>query len=412
MCSNNKKLQEYARLLVEVGVNIQPGQTLVITCPVDQAPFARMCAKVGYDRGCKEVVVRWGDDALTRMKYLNAQPEVFDVVPEWTVRFTTDYAKEGAAFLNIISSDPENLSGVDPDRISRFNKAAAVALREYRTLAMNSAFPWSIGALASPSWARMVFPGLEEQAAIEALWDKIFDAVRVSGDGTAVDAWNAHTERLRVRMDKLNSYRFDRLHYYNGLGTDFAIGLAKGHIWQAGGEYTHKGQYFIPNMPTEEIFTAPDRNRAEGTICASMPLCIDGNVIKDICFTVQEGKIVSATASQGEDHLLRALDVDEGAKYFGEVALVPYDSPISNTKVLFYNTLFDENAACHFAFGEAYPTTVEGASEWDKDTCVKNGVNVSATHEDFMVGTADLSIDGYQADGTVVPVFRNGNFVF
>lgn len=406
------KLKEYAKLLVDVGTNLQDGQRLVLSCDVDNAKFARLCADAAYERGCKEVVVRWTDDYMTRAKYLRAKDEIFDTIPSWVVSVNTENAKEGAAFLHVISDDPENLKGVDPERLKRNAKAGAVALKEYRALSMAGGFPWSIGALASPAWAKAVFPNLCEKDAVEALWEKIFMAVRITGDGTAVEKWHAHDEQMQRRTKLLNEHRFESLHYYNALGTDFTVGLCKGHIWCAGGERTTKGQYFMPNMPTEEIFTAPERNRAKGVICAAMPLCMDGNIIENIRFEVDNGKIVKATASKGEDILKQAIEVDEGAAYFGEVALVPYDSPISNTKTLFYNTLFDENAACHFAFGEAYPTTVEGAVDWDEETRAKNGVNVSATHIDFMVGTKDLSIDGIKADGTVVPVFENGNFTF
>ena len=406
------KLKEYAQLLVRVGVNVQKGQDLVITSQVDQAPFARLCAQAAYEAGARQVDMLWSDDALTRMRYLCAADEVFDTIPEYRVRFSTDYAENNACFLHLVSSDPENLKGVDPGRLERFQRAYGRQMKRYRELGMASAFPWSIGALASPSWAKLVFPDLPVEEAVAALWEKIFLAVRVTGDGTAVEKWRQHQENLQRHVEILNGYAFDRLHYYNALGSDFTVGLCKGHIWCAGGEFTPKGQFFMPNMPTEEVFTAPDRNRCEGVICAALPLCKDGNVIRDIRFVVKEGKIVEATASAGEELLKKSITVDEGASRFGEAALVPYDSPISNSKTLFFNTLFDENAACHLAFGEAYPTTVQGALDMSEEERLAAGINSSITHEDFMVGTADLNIDGYTADGRCVPVFRNGNFAF
>jgi aminopeptidase len=406
------KLKEYAELLVRVGVNVQKGQDLVITSQVDQAPFARLCVQAAYEAGARAVDMAWSDDAIARMTYLNADESVFDVIPEYRIRFNTDYAEGGACFLHLISSDPENLKGVDPSRLERAHRAYGKYMKRYRELGMASAFPWSIGALASPAWAKRVFPDLPEAEAVAALWEKIFMAVRVTGDGTAVEKWRQHQENLQRHVDILNGYAFDRLHYYNALGSDFTVGLCKGHIWCAGGEKTPKGQFFMPNMPTEEIFTAPDRNRCDGVICAALPLSKDGNVIRDIRFVVKAGKIVEATASANEELLRKSIAVDEGASRFGEVALVPYDSPISNSKTLFYNTLFDENAACHLAFGEAYPTTVEGALEMSEEERLSAGLNKSITHVDFMVGTADLSIDGYTADGRCVPVFRDGNFVF
>ena len=406
------KLKEYAELLVRVGVNVQKGQDLVITSQVDQASFARLCVQAAYEAGARAVDMAWSDDAIARMTYLNADESVFDVIPEYRIRFNTDYAEGGACFLHLISSDPENLKGVDPSRLERAHRAYGKYMKRYRELGMASAFPWSIGALASPAWAKRVFPDLPEAEAVAALWEKIFMAVRITGDGTAVEKWRQHQENLQRHVEILNGYAFDRLHYHNALGSDFTVGLCKGHIWCAGGEKTPKGQFFMPNMPTEEIFTAPDRNRCDGVICAALPLSKDGNVIRDIRFVVKAGKIVEATASANEELLRQSIAVDEGASRFGEVALVPYDSPISNSKTLFYNTLFDENAACHLAFGEAYPTTVEGALEMSEEERLSAGLNKSITHVDFMVGTADLSIDGYTADGRCVPVFRDGNFVF
>ena len=406
------KLKEYADLLVRVGVNVQKGQNLVITSQVDQAPFARLCARAAYDAGARLVDLSWSDDALSRMKYLNAADDVFDAIPEYAVRFNTDYAEGNACFLHLSSSDPENLKGVDPSRMERFQRAYGRQMKRYRELGMSSAFPWSIGALAAPAWAKLVFPNLSEKDALAALWEKIFMAVRVTGDGTAVEKWRQHQQNLQHHVDVLNGYAFDRLHYYNALGTDFTVGLCRDHIWCAGGEETPKGQFFMPNMPTEEVFTAPDRNRCDGVIYAALPLSKDGNLIRDIRFVVKEGRIVEAAASENEELLKKSISVDEGACRFGEVALVPYDSPISNSKTLFYETLFDENAACHLAFGEAYPTTVKGGLDMSEEERVAWGLNKSITHVDFMIGTADLSIDGYTADGRVVPVFRNGNFAF
>ena len=406
------KLREYADLLVRVGMNVQKGQDMVITAQVDQAPFARLCARAAYDAGARQVDMNWGDDALSRMKYLCAADEVFDTIPEYVIRFNTDYAESGACFLRLFSSDPENLKGVDPGRIERAHRAVGKYMKKYRDMAMGSAFPWSIGALASPAWAKLVFPDKPETEAVAALWEKIFMAVRVTGDGTAVEKWRQHLDNLQRHVRILNDYAFDRLHYYNSLGSDFTVGLVKGHIWCAGGESTPGGHFFLPNLPTEEIFTAPDKDRCEGVICASLPLSKDGNVIRDFRFVVKAGKIVEASAGEGEEILRKAISVDEGAARFGEVALVPYDSPISNSKTLFYNTLFDENAACHLAFGAAYPMTIEGGTAMTDEERAQRGMNESITHVDFMVGTADLSIDGYTADGRCVPVFRNGNFAF
>lgn len=406
------KFKEYAKLLVEVGVNIQKGQTLVIGSPVDCAWFARLCARAAYAAGCREVVMRWSDDELTREKYLHAEDSVFDSLPAWQAEFDNGYARQGAAFLHISARDPENLVGVDPDRIARSQRSSGEALKEYRELTMSNTVPWCIGSIPIPSWARKVFPGCPEDEAVEKLWEAIFQTVRVDGSGAAVDRWREHLAGLKGHMDRLNGLNLESLHYTNSLGTDLTIRLPEGHIWAAGSSETKSGLPFIANMPTEEVFTAPLRNGVDGVVCSSMPLVHNGVVIDKIRFQVREGKIVEASAQTGEDALKAAITLDEGASCFGEVALVPYDSPISRQKLLYYNTLFDENASCHLAFGEAYPECLQGGAEMSKEERKARGLNDSITHVDFMVGTADLSITGKTRDGREVPVFVDGNFAW
>ncbi len=402
-----EKLQEYARLLVRVGLNVQKGQDLIISCPVECAYFARLCAAEAYAIGCREVVMNWHDDAMSRMKYLQAAEDVFETVPVWRERFFNDYAKAGAAYLAISATDPENLKGVDPQRIVKSQQASGKALKDFDRLQMASGFPWCIASIPIPSWAERVFPGAPD--AVDRLWDAIFAAVRISGDGKCVEKWQSHLDTLHRRVEKLNSLRLASLHYTNSLGTDLTIRLPQGHIWEAGNDVTPKGQTFIANIPTEEIFTAPLKNGIDGVVYSAMPLVNDGNIIDKFHFVVKEGRIVEAHAEKGEDSLLAAISLDEGARYFGEVALVPYDSPISNQKILYYNTLFDENAACHLAFGEAYPC-IEGGRDMTKEELKARGLNDSITHVDFMVGTPDLSIVGTTQDGRQVPIFVDGNF--
>ena len=405
------KLREYARLLVRVGLNVQKGQTLVISSPVECAWFARMCAQEAYAIPCREVVMNWSDDALGRMKYLHADESVFDDVPLWRRHFYNDYALEGAAYLAISASDPENLKGVDSGRLVRAQQASGRALKDFDRLQMCGGFPWCIASIPIPSWAKRVFPDLPQEEAMERLWDAILRAVRITGDGNAVERWQAHIRTLGERLEKMNAFNFKSLHYTNSLGTDLTVELPEGHVWEAGNDVTMKGQTFIANIPTEELFTAPLKTGVNGVVYSSMPLVNGGNIIDGFCFKVQDGKIVEAAARQGEEYLRSAISVDEGASYFGEVALVPYDSPISNQKILFYNTLFDENASCHIAFGEAYPCLKDGHG-LSKDELKKRGLNDSITHVDFMVGTADLSIVGTTHDGREIPVFVDGNFAF
>lgn len=404
-----QKLKEYAALLAQVGLNIQPGQRLVISSPVECAYFARLCASAAYDVGCREVVMNWHDDALAREKYLRADSSVFDEVPLWRQHFFNDHANEGAAYLAISAEDPENLKGVDPDRLVRAQRAGGKALADFYRLQMSSGFPWCIASIPIPSWATRVFPDVPEDEAMAKLWEAIFHTMRINGDGKSAQRWQQHIEQLAERKEKMNALNFKSLHYTNALGTDLTVELPEGHIWESGDDVTQKGQTFVANMPTEELFTAPLRTGINGVVYASMPLVNDGNIIDGFRFAIRDGKIVEAVAQKGQEFLEAAISVDEGACYFGEVALVPYDSPISNLKLLFYNTLFDENAACHIAFGEAYPC-IEGGRDMTKEQLKEKGLNDSITHVDFMIGTKDLQIVGTTYDGREIPVFVDGNF--
>lgn len=401
------KLREYARLLVRVGLNIREGQRLVVSSPVECAFFARLCAQEAYDARCREVVMNWHDDALTRMKYLQADSAVFDEVPLWRRHFFNDHALEGAAYLAISATSPENLKGVDPDRLVRSQRASGEALKDFDRLQMSSGFPWCIASIPIPAWAKAVFPESEEP--VEELWQAIFRAVRVSGDGRAVERWQTHLATLRRRADRLNALRLTSLHYRNALGTDLTVELPEDHLWEAGDDETPQGQRFIANIPTEEIFTAPLRTGVNGVVYSAMPLVHEGNIIDKFHFAVSHGRITEAHAERGEETLTAAISVDEGARYFGEVALVPYASPISQEHLLFYNTLFDENAACHIAFGEAYPC-IRGGRDMSKEELKAKGLNDSITHVDFMVGTPDLSIVGTTREGEEIPIFTEGNF--
>ena len=407
-----EKLREYARLLVEIGVNIRKDQTLVISSPVDCAPFARLCVEAAYAAGARNVVMRWGDDAIAKQYFLHAADELFDSVPEWTKVMMNSLAEEGAAFLSIIGNDPEAFLGVDPARMLRSSRASGRDLAPFRTRLMANRNSWSIGAIPVPSWAKKVFPDCGEDEAMEKLWDAIFKSVRITGRGDAVENWRRHVETLQRHVAQMNEWRFERLRYRNALGTDLTIRLPKEHLWAGGSSSTGEGQVFIANMPTEEIFTAPLRDGIDGVVCAAMPLVHNGNVIEGIRFVVRDGKIVEAHADRGEELLKTAISVDEGASRFGEVALVPYDSPIRSQEILFYDTLFDENAACHLAFGDAYPDCVRGGEDMSAEELAAAGLNHSDTHVDFMIGTADLSIVGTRADGEEIEIFRDGNFTF
>lgn len=406
------KLNEYAHLLVEVGMNVQPGQTPYIRGPVECAPLVRKCVEAAYDAGARDVIVEWNDDFIARQKYLKADEAVFSEFPDYLQK-RYDYMVETACpLLSIIGSDPEMLKGVDPARIQTWQRTSGTHTRAFYDAMTAGKFQWSIGAHPTEAWAEKVFPDKKGQAAIDALWDAVFATCRISGDGKAVERWKEHCAATAQRSRILNEYNFASLHYTNSKGTDLTIELPEGHIWAGGSEDTQSGITCVPNIPTEEIFTAPKLDGVNGRVYSALPLALDGNLVKDFYMDFENGKIVNVHAEEGEAFLKSAIELDEGASYLGEVALVAYDSPIRETEILFYNTLFDENASCHLAFGSAYPNCIKGGELLSSEEQKKLGLNQSITHVDFMVGTRDMSIVGKTRDGREIPVFVDGNFAF
>jgi aminopeptidase len=401
------KMEKYAELLVRIGINIQENQTLMITSPIECAEFARLAAKKAYEAGAREVVMRWIDEKSTHMKYKMAHDEIFDEFPNWTTEYFNHYADIDTAFLSISASDPELMKDVDPKKMSRSNKVSSIALEYYRTRMMSNKNVWCVASIPTEAWAKKVFPNAEQP--MHELWDAIFKATRVDQDDP-VQAWKNHQSNLNEKLDFLNNHAFTSLRYKNSIGTDVVVDLPEGHVWFGGGDAAPQGHFFVANMPTEEVFTLPKRDGVNGKIVSSMPLNYNGNLIENFTFVFEDGLVVDYDAEKGKDVLKELLDTDDGAMRLGEVALVPYDSPISNQKILFFNTLFDENASCHFALGKAYPTCIKGGDEMSKDDLIKAGANDSLTHVDFMVGTDDLEIIGIKADGTEITVFNKGNF--
>ena len=406
------KLSEYAHLLVEVGMNLQPGQTPRIAAPVECAPLARLCVEAAYDCGAREVVMEWKDDFVTRQTYLKAEEATFSEFPSYSKAKLDWLLERKCPALSIIGSDPEMLKGVDPARIRTAQIAAGEPSRPYFDAMTAGKFQWSIGAHPTRAWAEKVFPGKKGEEAVDALWEAIFSVCRITGDGRAVERWKAHVAATAARCAKLNELNFKSLRYTNAKGTDLTIELPEHHVWMGGSEATPEGVEFVANMPTEEIFTAPQWDGVNGRVYAALPLALSGNLVKEFRMDFKDGKIVDVHAEEGEQYLRDSISLDEGSSYLGEVALVPYDSPINNTGILFYNTLFDENASCHLAFGSAYPNCVKGGEELSGEDQKKAGLNQSMNHVDFMIGTADLSIVGTTHDGEEVPVFVNGNFTF
>lgn len=406
----NNFLEKYAKLSVRIGVNLQKDQTLVINSPIECADFARLIAKEAYKAGAKNVHVEWNDEELTLIKYLNAPHEAFKEFPKWKADGYEELAKNGAAFLSISASNPELLKNVDPKKISEGNKAKSIALKKYREYIMNSTVSWSIVSIPTKNWAKKVFSNLPENKAVEMLWEHIFKIVRIDKDNP-VEAWNEHLNYLKDRVDFLNNKRLKKLHFLSG-GTDLTIELPEKHLWAGGGEYNSKGTYFVANMPTEEVFTLPSKTGVNGKVKSTKPLNYSGNLIENFTLTFKEGRVVDFSAEKGYETLKKLLETDDGSHYLGEVALVPYDSPISNSNVIFYNTLFDENASCHLALGEAYPTCLQGGSEMSGKELEKSGANISLIHVDFMIGSADLNITGETHNGEVIDIFKNGNWAF
>ena len=404
-------LKKYAKLAIYQGVNVQKNQTLVISSPIECAKFTRMLVEEAYIKGAKEVVVQWNDELTGKLKYKYSPMEVFETVPEWVKESRLSYAKEGACFLSISASDPELLKDVDPKKVATFRKASSIASREFSSRLMSNENAWSIVSIPTVGWAKKVFPNVSEDEAVEKLWDAIFKIVRVDSQDP-VKAWEEHKNTLKKNMDFLNSKRFKSLHYTNSLGTDLIIELPEKHLWAGGAEFTQDGTEFIANMPTEEIFSMPKKTGVNGKVVSSMPLNYGGNLINNFSLTFKDGKVVDFSAEEGYDTLKNLLDTDEGAKYLGEVALVPYNSPISNSNIIFFNTLYDENASCHLAFGKAYSLCIKDGEKMSEEELLKEGANDSLTHVDFMIGTKDLQITGTTYDNEKFDIFVNGNWAF
>ena len=408
---DNEVLEKYARLVVKTGVNIQKNQTLVITSPLECAPFARVIAEAAYQAGAREVVMNWKDELSSKIKFLHAPDEVFDEFPEWQKEFYLSYSKSGAAFVSIAASDPELLKEVNQDRVVRAQKASNTALQEYRERTMSNQNAWNIVSIPTVAWAKKVFPDVTDDEAVEKLWAAILQAVRVDTPDP-VAAWEEHSRSLKKSGKYMNEHKFKMLHYKNSLGTDLKVELPDGHIWLGGPEHTTGGIEFVANMPTEEVFSLPKKTGVNGKVVSAKPLNYNGTLIDKFSLTLKDGRIIDCQAEQGYEVLKKLVETDEGSHYLGEVALVPYNSPISNSNILFYNTLFDENASCHFAIGKAYPVCIENGVNMNKDQLAQAGVNDSIVHVDFMIGTADLEITGITAAGESIQVFKNGNFVF
>ena len=403
-----ERIDNYAKLAIKVGINVQPGETLLIRTDVNAIDFARKCYKEAYKCGAKHVYVEISDEVMTRDKYILAPSEAFDEFPKWQQDKMTRLASEGCSFLSILSEDPNLLEGIDPDKISRNQKSRSKALEEYYSYVLTDKCKWSLVAIPSLNWARKVHPELNDEEAILKLWEEILDCSRV--DEQAELNWKNHVENLKIKTDFLNDSKFKKL-IYKSDKTDLCVYLPKNHIWQSGNAIDPNNVVFTPNIPTEEVYSMPHKYKVDGIVYSTKPL-IHGGIIDNFWLKFEGGKVVDFGAEKGYEHLKKLLETDEGSCRIGEVALVPHNSPISNTNTIFFNTLFDENASCHLALGAAYSTSIVDGDKMTDEEKDKNGVNDSIEHVDFMIGSDKLNIIGITHDDKEVKIFENGNWAF
>ena len=407
-----KMYDKLAELLVKKGVNVQKDQPVIINASVRDADFVEKVVRYAYEAGAKYVSVDWGDSKISKLAYQYQSMETLSEIPQHMYDKRKYQQDGGACYISIASGKPGEMADVDGEKIRAVNMAYYSKMADLMSYTMNNEGQWTIAGVPSLEWAKVVFPDLPDDEAFEKLGDAIFAVTRVTEDNDPIADWNEHDKELIEHAKKLNEYNFEKLHFTSELGTDLYVGLVKDHIWVGGGCTTPKGVYFDPNMPTEEIFCMPLKTGTNGIVYASKPLSYNGKVIKDFWLRFEDGKVVDYDAKEEKEALSILLDFDEGSRYLGEVALVPYDSPISRSGILFFNTLYDENAACHLALGRPYPENIKGGEEMSKEELAAHGANDSMQHNDFMFGTKEMDIDGIKEDGTVVPVFRKGNFVF
>lgn len=408
MYPTQQHLEKYAALAVKVGVNVQQGQTVVVMAPITAAPLVRLIASKAYEAGAKNVHVEYNDEELSLIKYKQAPDEAFSEYPMFRAKAWEDFVEQGAAFITIYSPNPDLLNDVDPNRVAAASKAASTALSGYRSSLMNHTNAWSLLSYATPGWAAKVFPDSSPEDAVQKLWERIIDATRI-GLEDPIGAWKDHNAKLLQMVEVLNNKRYKQLQY-EAPGTSLTVELPEGHIWLGGSKANAKGIFFNPNMPTEEVFTMPNKDGVNGTVRSTKPLNYNGQVINGFSLTFKDGKVIEHSAEQGYEALTHLLNTDDGARHLGEIALVPHDSPISNSNVTFFNTLYDENASCHLALGQAYPVNLKGGTKMSPEELLAHGANRSLTHEDFMIGSPDMNIDGVTQDGKREPIFRNGNW--
>lgn len=407
----DQKLDRLGEVAIRVGLGLREGQELLLTAPTDALPLVRRIVAHAYKAGAKYVTTLLADDALALARFQHAPDSSFDYAPEWYYNAIADAFKSGAARMAITGANPALLSGQDPAKVSRANVAMSKAYKPAMELITRHEINWTIVAAATPAWAALVFPGEPEELALGKLWDAIFRTSRITGNDPVAD-WQKHGENLKRRVDLLNAKRFHSLRFFTPDGsTDLTVGLADQHLWAGGGTTAGNGICCQPNIPTEECFTTPHKDRVHGVVSASKPLSHQGTLIENIRCRFEAGRIVEITATKGEEAIRKLISTDDGARRLGEVALVPHNSPIAQSGILFWNTLFDENAASHIALGQAYSTCLINGEKMSNEELAKLGANESLIHVDWMIGNATMNIDGLSAAGAAEPLMRDGDWV-
>ena len=402
-------LREYAKLIVRTGLNVQKGQTVLVIADLDQPEFVQMVVEEAYKAKAKEVIVQWDYQPMAKVHYRYKSLKTLGTVKDWELARQEYYCQELPARVYIMSEDPDGLKGINMEKMSKAQQMLYPILKPYRDRRENKE-QWCIAAVPGKAWAKKVFPQLRTSQAVEKLWEVILKCSRVEGD--AIANWEAHNADMKSRCDYLNSLNIRQLHYTAANGTDLTVGMIPEGEWKGGGDTSLQGIYFNPNIPTEECFISPMKGEAEGIVYSTKPLSYQGQLIDRFWIRFEGGKAVDSGAEQNAELLKTMLTMDEGAAYLGECALVPQRSPICESGILFYNTLFDENAACHLAMGMGFADTIKGFEEKGLEECRKLGINDSMIHEDFMIGCDTMNIDGICADGSTVAIFRDGNWAF
>ncbi|WP_192930756.1 aminopeptidase [Deinococcus sp. AJ005] len=404
-----EKLQNYARLAVRVGLGLREGQRVLIQAPVDTAPLARAVVREAYAAGASFVDVRWDDDDVQLSRFELAPDGTFDTLSKWRVDAEIETAEAGGAVLAIRATNPNLLGGVDAERVATHQKALAAYRRPYTEQVMTNRLNWNLISAPIPGWAELMFPDSNADEAVEKQWDAIFAATRAD-QSDPVEAWQEHLANLKRRREVLNAKQYAALHFKGG-ETDLTVGLADDHLWGGGAADTPSGITFTANIPTEEVWTAPHRERVDGVVVSTKPLSYNGTLLDGIRIEFRDGRITNATADKGQTTLEKMIDTDEGSHRLGEVALVPHSSPISRSGLFFFNTLYDENAASHIAIGNAYRFNVAGGVDMNVGDFNARGGNDSLTHVDWMIGSGEMDVDGILKDGSREPVMRAGEFV-